>query len=173
MRTPASIAGHPIHPILVGIPLGLWLFSLVCDFAGLAAGNDQALWSALAWYTMVGGCIGAALAAIPGMIDLLSLREPRLRRIGVIHAILNTAALVSFAVNAAARSDEIANPGPGLLVLSGVTLFVVIASGWLGGHLVHVHRVGVLEPEVSHRPAEPAPRSTPAAGLAPDRSPGS
>lgn len=31
MKTPASIAGHPIHPMLVGIPIGLWLFSLVCD----------------------------------------------------------------------------------------------------------------------------------------------
>ena len=31
MRTPATIAGHPIHPMLVPIPIGLWIFSLVCD----------------------------------------------------------------------------------------------------------------------------------------------
>ena len=30
MRTPASIARHPIHPMLVPIPIGLWIFSLVC-----------------------------------------------------------------------------------------------------------------------------------------------
>jgi uncharacterized membrane protein len=29
MKTPASIAGHPIHPMLVAIPIGLWIFSLV------------------------------------------------------------------------------------------------------------------------------------------------
>ena len=33
MRTPASIAGHPIHPMLVPIPIGLWIFSFVCDLA--------------------------------------------------------------------------------------------------------------------------------------------
>ena len=31
MRTPASIAGHPIHPMLVTFPIGLWVFSLVAD----------------------------------------------------------------------------------------------------------------------------------------------
>ena len=31
MHTPASVARHPIHPMLVPIPIGLWLFSLFCD----------------------------------------------------------------------------------------------------------------------------------------------
>ncbi len=35
MRTPASIGGHPIHPMLVVFPIGLWIFSLVCDLIGL------------------------------------------------------------------------------------------------------------------------------------------
>lgn len=153
MKTPASVAGHPLHPMIVTIPIGLWIFSLVLDFGSLAAGTDRALWSTMAWYSMVGGCIGAALAAIPGVIDLFSLTDPRLRRIGMIHGSLNVAALISFAVNAFARSDEIAAPGPGLVVLSAVTLFVLAASGWLGAHLVHVHRVGVLEAE----PAPPRP----------------
>ena len=43
MRTPASIAGHPIHPMLVPIPIGLWLFSLVCDIVH-AAGNTNPDW---------------------------------------------------------------------------------------------------------------------------------
>lgn len=36
MRTPANIAKHPIHPMLVPIPIGLWIFSLVCDLISLA-----------------------------------------------------------------------------------------------------------------------------------------
>ena len=31
MRTPASINGHPVHPMLVTIPIGLWIFSLAAD----------------------------------------------------------------------------------------------------------------------------------------------
>lgn len=37
MRTPAQIAGHPIHPMLVPIPSGLWLFSFACDAIRTAA----------------------------------------------------------------------------------------------------------------------------------------
>ncbi|MEO9135760.1 MAG: DUF2231 domain-containing protein, partial [Casimicrobiaceae bacterium] len=35
MQTPASIAKHPIHPMLVVFPIGLWIFSLICDLIGL------------------------------------------------------------------------------------------------------------------------------------------
>jgi hypothetical protein len=31
MSTPASIKGHPIHPMLVALPVGLWILALVCD----------------------------------------------------------------------------------------------------------------------------------------------
>ena len=31
MASPASIARHPIHPMLIVLPLGLWIFSLVSD----------------------------------------------------------------------------------------------------------------------------------------------
>lgn len=41
MQTPASIARHPIHPMLVNFPIGLWNFSLVCDLIGHAAPFDQ------------------------------------------------------------------------------------------------------------------------------------
>lgn len=50
MRTPASIAGHPIHPMLVPIPIGLWIFSLVCDLIH-AGGNTNPAWSTVALYT--------------------------------------------------------------------------------------------------------------------------
>jgi uncharacterized membrane protein len=43
VKTPASIAGDPIHPMLVAIPIGLWIFSLVCDLVHLfgAAGEGR------------------------------------------------------------------------------------------------------------------------------------
>ena len=72
MQTPARVAKHPIHPMLVAIPIGLWVFSLVCDIVhqfGAASEN----WQIVALYTMVGGIIGALVAAVPGFIDLLAL----------------------------------------------------------------------------------------------------
>ena len=37
MRTPASIFKHPIHPMLIVFPIGLWIFSLACDLISLPA----------------------------------------------------------------------------------------------------------------------------------------
>jgi hypothetical protein len=39
MRTPASISKHPIHPMPIVFPIGLWIFSLVCDLIHLAGAS--------------------------------------------------------------------------------------------------------------------------------------
>ena len=83
MRTPASIAGHPIHPMLVTLPIGLWVFSLVCDLV-YAFGTVTAAWKTVAFFTMAGGLVGALAAAIPGLIDLLSL-PPGIRSTAIKH----------------------------------------------------------------------------------------
>ena len=74
MRTPASIAGHPIHPMLITIPVGLLIFSLVCDLIALLSSQPD-VWLLVAFFTMVGGFIGALIAAIPGVIDLMSISD--------------------------------------------------------------------------------------------------
>jgi uncharacterized membrane protein len=53
MRTPAQIAGHPIHPMLVTIPIGLWIFSLVCDLIAMGSATPET-WQTTAFYAMVG-----------------------------------------------------------------------------------------------------------------------
>ena len=68
MSTPASIAKHPLHPMLVVFPIGLWIFSLISDFAFLLTGHIA--WNDVAFYTMTGGLIGALVAAAPGFIDM-------------------------------------------------------------------------------------------------------
>ena len=72
MRTPASIAGHPIHPMIVPVAIGGFLLSFVFDIVCLATGQVDP-WSTVAYYTMIGGVVGALIAAIFGFVDLLSL----------------------------------------------------------------------------------------------------
>ena len=55
MHTPASIAKHPIHPMLIVFPIGLWVFSLVCDIVFRI--TDRTLWNDIAFYTMAGGLV--------------------------------------------------------------------------------------------------------------------
>jgi uncharacterized membrane protein len=143
MSTPASIARHPIHPILVAFPIGLWVFSLASDIIALVWGSPN--WKNAALYTMVGGIAGALLAAIPGFIDWFSLRTAQVQRLGTIHMVLNLVLVALFSVNAWIRL-ALAVPDAIPLTLSIVGVLLLGVSGWLGGEMVYVHRVGVAPP---------------------------
>jgi uncharacterized membrane protein len=141
MRTPASIAGHPIHAMLIVFPVGLLIFSLICDLVSLKSA-DPATWALVALYTMVGGFIGALFAAVPGLIDLLSLTDPRIKKIAITHMAINLTAVALYAVNIWLRLNGNPNTGAPLL-LSIAAIGLLAVSGWLGGEMVHVHGVGV------------------------------
>jgi uncharacterized membrane protein len=155
MSTPASIAKHPIHPMLIVFPIGLWVFSFVADLVWLLGG--AAVWQDLAFYTMAGGVVGALMAAVPGIADFLSITDPQVRMVGWAHMLINLSVVALYAVNLWLRTWT---PPLALLpvVLSGIAVVLLAISGWLGGELVYVHGMGVEAP----RPAE-APRDRRAA----------
>jgi uncharacterized membrane protein len=145
MGSRAKIKKHPVHPMLVPIPIGLWIFSFICDLIYLFGGNPT--WSQIAFYTMAGGIVGALIAAIPGFIDLFSLKDPRTKQIGMFHMFLNLGAVCLYAVNLWLRYTTPA----GLIfpiILSFIGILGLAISGWLGGEMVYVYGVGV-EPEKS------------------------
>jgi uncharacterized membrane protein len=143
MRTPASIAKHPIHPMLVPIPIGLWIFSLVCDLISLA--GYQGAWSTVALYTMVGGIVGALVAAIPGLIDLLSLPSGP-RATALVHMTINLTVVGLYVVNSWLRWADPASLSGAPLWLSLIAVGLLVISGWLGGKMVYVHGVAVDTP---------------------------
>ena len=143
MRTPANIARHPIHPMLVPFPIGLWVFSFVCDLI-FAFGAHTPVWKTVALYTMVGGTIGALAAAIPGLIDLLSL-PPGPRKTAIIHMSINLTIVVLFVINIWLRVSA-GDAGAGSTAptwLSLVAIGLLLISGWLGGKLVYESGVAV------------------------------
>ena len=140
MRTPASIAGHPIHPMLVPIAIGLWIFSLVCDLIH-AGGSAQPAWTTVAYYCIGGGIVGALLAAVPGFIDLLSLPEGP-RKTAIAHMTINLTVVALYVVNFWMRSGAPDDPGR-LLWLSVVAIGLLVVSGWLGGKMVYELGVAV------------------------------
>ena len=97
MSTPTSIGKHPLHPMLVVFPIGLWVFSLISDFVFLLGGDAR--WNDVAFYTMAGGLIGAVLAAVPGFFDMFSISDKKVGKIAWNHMILNLIAVVIFAVD--------------------------------------------------------------------------
>ena len=142
MSTPASIAQHPLHPMLVVFPIGLWIFSLISDFVFLLRGDPA--WNDVAFYTMAGGLVGALFAAVPGFVDMFSINDPKVGKMAWNHMLLNLIAVAIFALNFYLRIGNTAGAAlPILLSVTGV-LFIAV-SGWLGGELVYVHGMGVQQ----------------------------
>jgi uncharacterized membrane protein len=152
MSTPASFRHHPIHPMLIVFPIALFIFSLVCDVF-YHAGSHDPFWKGVAFYTMAGGVVGALLAAVPGFIDYLSLTNRTAKKIATTHMVLNLIVTALFIFNLEIRYN--ASPGSDLfgVALSVVAIALMAASGWLGGSLVYVHRVGI-EPKREEREIE-------------------
>ena len=141
MKTPASIAGHPIHPMLVPIAIGGFVLSFAFDLVALATGNGNP-WNMLAYYTMIGGILGALAAAVPGLIDLLSLPPGYTKSVAVKHMLINLTVVAIYVFNAYLRSGSPQNlklP----MILSVVTVLLLLVSGWLGGKMVFEAGVGV------------------------------
>lgn len=146
MASPASIGGHPVHPMIIPFPIALWVFSLIADGIYLWRGNP--LWrDYVAFYSLLGGIIGAAVAAVPGLIDWLSLTDKAVVKLANWHARLNVIALLVFAASFYLRttggSDLISNSYTIAIALSVFGVVLISISGWLGGEMVFKHGVAV------------------------------
>lgn len=142
MESKAKALGHPIHPMLVVFPLGLFVASLVFDIIRLAGGSDG--FSIAAFYCIAGGVIGALGAAIFGFVDWLAIPAgTRARRVGAVHGVGNVVVVGLFIVSWILRaSDPTQRPG-GAFVLSLAGVLLALVTGWLGGELVDRLGVGV------------------------------
>ena len=151
METRATVAEHPVHPMLIPFPIALWIFSLASDLIFLF-GFGGPVWKDVALYTMIGGIIGGLVAAIPGYVDYRTLTDPVVVRVAQLHMVINVGLVLLFSVNAGLRllngSEAVL---PVFLSMFGVAALGV--SGWLGGELVYVQGVAV-QPQ----PETPAPK---------------
>lgn len=141
MKDLARVGNHPIHPMLVPFPIGLWIFSLVTDIIYRIGGNE--VWASVAYYSMAGGIIGAALAAVPGFVDFFALKPSPVKRIALWHMSINVSAVILFSINLYLRTGAPDATAP--LWLSVIGVLAILVSGWLGGQMVYVHGMGVDE----------------------------
>lgn len=136
--------GHPIHPILVTVPIGAWVASFVFDLASRWATDAATFASGSRW--LIGlGVVGAVGAAMFGFLDLAAIPGgTRARRTGYIHMTLNLVVTGIYVASFAVRDPQRPVPA-GLIVLSAVTLAALGASGWLGGKLTYRYGVRVVD----------------------------
>jgi uncharacterized membrane protein len=141
--------GHPFHPILVTVPIGAWICALVFDIATRVSSNGRPALVDGAYWLIGIGIIAAAVAAIFGLMDLLTIpRGTRAFTTGLVHMALNVTVLVLFVINFVLRHDDhnrLAKVTPAQLVLSIVGVVLLGASGWLGGMLTYRFGVRVAD----------------------------
>jgi uncharacterized membrane protein len=143
MESKAKLLGHPVHPMLIVFPLGLWITSLVFDVLKKATGHKEL--SVASFWAIGGGLVGGVLAAVFGWIDWFAIpRGTRAKTIGLWHGVGNMVVAVLFGVSWMLRMGA-PNREPVTLafVLSLMGISLGGVTGWLGGELVDRLGVGV------------------------------
>jgi nitrite reductase/ring-hydroxylating ferredoxin subunit/uncharacterized membrane protein len=135
--------GNPLHPALTDVPLGAWTTALVLDLVGSESADDA----------LAVGIVGALPAALTGLNDWSHLKDDS-RRIGIVHALLNTAGLTLNVASFVARRGG--HRGLGRM-LSGIAYAGTAISAHLGGHLsfglgVRVNRTAFESPRDRYAP---------------------
>lgn len=135
---------HPIHPMLVHVPVACWLLAPLSDVAALAAGWPT-LWTVSALLTGVGVAWGA-LAATAGGMDYAKAHAVAPRLLNAHVMLMGTAwtlALLGlFGRIGAGR--QIIVPAPWWAVAAGIATFLaMIAGAWCGGEMVYGRGIGI------------------------------
>src|SRR6201992_3381282 len=132
--------GHPLHPALSDLPVGLWTGALILDVtdrdpAPGRGSEPAALFSAA-------GIAAAVATAATGVVDW-TVSDDEDRRLGLFHGVLNTAALGLQGLSLAARPARLPGPGRRAGGVGAPSLAVTGAAAYLGGHLVFAKAVMV------------------------------
>lgn len=143
MESRVKLLGHPVHPMLVVFPLGLFIAAVIFD--GIYLWRGSAMFASVAYWNIAAGIIGGLAAALFGLIDWLAIPSgTRAKRIGLLHGGSNVVVVLIFAAVWWIRADA-----PDLIPTTNVFLLEVAAlaigsvAGWLGGELVDRLAVGV------------------------------
>ncbi|GAB3538035.1 DUF2231 domain-containing protein [Noviherbaspirillum agri] len=131
----STLAGHPLHPILVVAPAALIPFGFILDAMHRSTGKES--YANAAYYSMVGGLIGGVAAAAAGAADYLSIEaDTEVKRTANLHAALNSGVLALTTANVLARRRTPEHHG-GSIVASALAAIGVLVSGWFGGRMVY------------------------------------
>jgi uncharacterized membrane protein len=143
MESKTKLFGHPVHPMLVVIPLGLFIGAIITDTIDLINGNTAL--SQVSFFNISIGIIGGLLAALFGFLDwrLVPLNT-RAKQIGAWHGIGNVVVVLMFATSWWLRRANVNyEPTQAALALSYGAILVGTITAWLGGELVYRLNVGV------------------------------
>jgi|SRR5579885_688167 nitrite reductase/ring-hydroxylating ferredoxin subunit/uncharacterized membrane protein len=129
--------GHPLHPVLVTVPLGAWTTTLLLDMVwlsdedeGIARGADMTMWLGLG---------GAITSAVTGATNWIDTDGPE-QRTGMLHALLNSSAAI---LNLTSAFLRLTGQRRGAIAFSTTAYAIALYSAYLGGELSYSTAIGV------------------------------
>jgi nitrite reductase/ring-hydroxylating ferredoxin subunit/uncharacterized membrane protein len=129
--------GHPLHPALSDLPVGLWTGVVVLDVADRDPASGRGIGAA--GILSAAGILAAGATALTGLSDW-TVGEDQDRRVGLFHGLLNTVAL---GLQGASLGSRMTGHRGTARTLGVASLTVTAAAGYLGGHLVFTKGVMV------------------------------
>jgi uncharacterized membrane protein len=143
MESRAKILGHPVHPMLIVLPLGLFIAAVIFD--AVYMWNGATMFATTAYWNIAGGILAGLLAAVFGLIDWLAIPAgTRAKRIGLLHGVSNVIVVALFALAWWLRGSSVDyTPATGVFVIELLAIMLGAVAGWLGGELVDRLGVGV------------------------------
>ena len=149
---------HPLHGLVVHVPIGLWAASVFFDILFFSTRNPN--FATTSYYCVMVGLLGAIIAIPTGAIEYFYLpRTKQLRRLGLNHLALNAFVTAFFAVSFVLRKNaeggSLTNVSIPAFVMSALGFILLSISGYLGGRMVYEYRAGA-HPE-ARDPDQPLP----------------
>lgn len=138
------LLGHPVHPMLVHLPMGLLLTVPLWDLLCLVRPAGAAVWSAVAAWTLGLGCLAGLAAAVAGLIDLAAVPAGHpAGRAANLHLSLMLGALALFGTSVLVRHGHQGGGFlPAVLALDIAGFLTLVAGGFFGAEMVYRHGVG-------------------------------
>lgn len=156
-----GLPGHPLHPPLTDVTIGTYTFALIAGFldvTGLVDRNAGYAW----WIALVVGLCSTALTATTGFVEWIGMEwGSELWKTVTAHMLAMLAATGVFLAAALVGHHGYSqgNVSAAAFVLTVVGFVLLTTGAWLGGAIVFVHGMRVLnlvdEPAISA--AAPAP----------------
>jgi uncharacterized membrane protein len=144
-KSTASIAGHPIHPMLIPFPVVFLVTAFVTDLVFWRTGTE--IWATVSMWLLAAGVIMALVAALFGFTDFFG--DARIRNISAAwqHMIGNLLAVVLALINWYLRYKSGAAVGvfPWGIWLSLITVLLLLFNGWKGWEMVYRHHVAISD----------------------------
>jgi uncharacterized membrane protein len=158
MPSTAAIAGHPIHPMLVGFPIAFLVGGLLTDIAYWL--DPEHFWARASLWLIAAGVVTGLLAAVFGLVDFATIRRARSVSAGWVHLVGNLLAVGLSVVSVLLRVADVERLVlPWGLGLSLLVSLILLVTGWAGGELAYRYKIGVMGPTPKAEPREmPEPR---------------